>query len=302
MQPFSHFVGIDWTGAKGKRHAGLKVAICAAGDEAPRLVAPPGGTANWSRQECSDWISDGMGLSAATRTLIGIDAAFGYPHDSGTGYLRGDSKAENAPDLWAEIASLCKDAEDLFAGPFVQKHSRHYRYQRYNREHRVFDTVVDADYFRPLLRAPEKICISDKYGPCESVFNLIGASQVGKSALSTMIMLDQLRAHPDIAIWPFDDAGAAPIVLVEIYAAIFSKLGGGKGKVRDIRALNQTLAGLSSLPYADELPTGSSVDDVTDAVMTSAGLRHIAASPECWHPGKLSTKVRRTEGWIFGVT
>ena len=302
MQAFTHFVGIDWTGAKGKRHAGLKVAVCEAGKGAPTLALPPDGAANWSRQTCADWISAGLGLPKNARALIGIDAAFGYPYDEELGYLRGDSKAENAPQLWAEIAGVCQDAEDLFGGAFVERHSRHYRYQRYNRERGAFDTVVDNDYFKPLLRLPEEICINDKYGPCESVFNLIGASQVGKSALSTMIMLNQLKAHPDIAIWPFADARETPIVMVEIYAAIFSKLGGGQGKVRDIEALNQTLAGLNSLPYGDKLPTGNTVDDVTDAVMTSAGLRYIAGQPECWHPDKLSTKVRHTEGWIFGVT
>lgn len=302
MRTFTHFIGIDWTGAKGKRHAGLKVAVCEAGESAPQLVSPPGGASNWSRQACADWISGGLGLGPSAHALIGIDAAFGYPYDQQLGYLRGDSKSDTAPNLWSEIANVCAEAEDLFGGPFVERHPRHYRFQRYNASRKAFDTVVDNEYFEPLLRTPEKICIDDKYGPCESVFNLIGASQVGKSALSTMIMLNQFKARPDIAIWPFDDVAGAPIVLVEIYAAIFSKLGGGKGKVRDIDALNQTLAGLGSKPYGETLPTGNTVDDVTDAIMTSAGLRHIAGRAEYWHPGKLSTKVRHTEGWIFGVT
>lgn len=301
MRSFTHFVGIDWTGAKGKRHAGLKVALCGAGSSAPELVAPPSGAKNWSRVECSDWIAGGMALPSDARALIGIDAAFGYPFDHDTGYLRGDSAAKSAPELWREIATVCEAAEDLFGGLFVERHSKHYRHQRYDPVRRAFDTLVDNDYFKPLLREAEQICIRDKYGPCESVFNLIGASQVGKSALSTMIMLHRLRSSPEVAIWPFDGIDEQSVVLVEIYAAIFSKLGGGKGKVRDVGALNQTLAGLESTPYEGKLPSGSTVDDVTDAIMTSAGLRYIAESSEYWHPSALSTMVRRTEGWIFGV-
>ena len=301
MQPFSHFAGIDWTGAKGKRHPGLKVAVCESGDMAPKLVTPPSNSKNWSRQEFTNWIACGLGLPASARCLVGVDAAFGYPFIETGGYLRGDVEGQNAYELWAEIAHACDGAEDLFGGPFVERHAKHYRHQQYNAERRAFDTIVDKEYFEPSLRIAEQICINEKYGPCESVFNLIGASQVGKSALSTINMLHQLKGNSNIAIWPFDDAADAPIVLVEIYAAIFSKLGGGKGKVRDIGTLNECLASLGSKPYGGTLPSGNTVDDVTDAIMTSAGLRLIAEQPEYWRPKQLSTKVRETEGWIFGI-
>ncbi len=301
MDGFTHYVGIDWTGAKGKRHAGLKVAICANGSDAPVLIAPPSGAKNWSRTECANWIEGGMGLPSGARALIGIDAAFGYPFDDQSGYLRGDSPAQNAQQLWHEIAAVCEGTEDLFGGPFVDRYARHYRFQRYNPAHKAFDTVVDDNYFQPVLRQAESLCIAKKYGPCESVFNLIGASQVGKSALSTMNMLNRMHANPDIAIWPFDETEKKPVVMVEIYAALFSKLGGGKGKVRDTKALSQTLSGLGSAGYASDLPPGNTADDVADAIMTAAGLRYIAHSSEYWHPDRLSTMVRRTEGWIFGV-
>ena len=35
---FVSYVAIDWSGAKGRRHKGIAVAICDAGDAAPRLV------------------------------------------------------------------------------------------------------------------------------------------------------------------------------------------------------------------------------------------------------------------------
>ncbi|WP_262695610.1 hypothetical protein [Kordiimonas aquimaris] len=300
MKPFSHFVGIDWTGAKGKRHKGLKIAICEAGTHAPVIVPPKSGYKDWSRRECAEWLSEGAGLPSGSRVLVGIDAAFGYPFDTDKGYLRGDLDLKSAPCLWDEIARKCDGDEDFFGGSFVQAHARHYRTQRYDIASKKFDTVVDKQFFRPELRDCEQICIKEKYGPCESVFNLIGASQVGKSALSTMIMLNQLRSHKDICVWPFDNIGNQQLVLVEIYAALFSKLGGHKGKVRNKDTLNAVFAELMTQPYQFDLPL-QRVDDETDALVTAAGLRFIAHDRKYWHPPKLSTKVRRTEGWIFGV-
>lgn len=275
--------------------------MCLSGAHAPKLVAPPSGARNWSRSECADWLARGLDLPDDARTLVGIDAAFGYPFDINDGYLRGDSISKTAPELWQEVSDACHEAQDLFGGAFVERHARHYRFQRYDSVQRKFETVVDNHFFQPNLRVAEKICIADKYGPCESVFNLIGASQVGKSALSTMNMLHRLRGASHLAIWPFDDVLNSKVALVEIYAAIFSKLGGGKGKVRDVNALNQTLAGLGSDSFDGDLPTGNTVDDVTDALMTAAGLRAVAGQSEYWHPAGLSPMVRDTEGWIFGV-
>lgn len=300
MAEFTHFVGIDWSGAKGKTHKGLAIALCAADEEAPHVINPPSGKMYWGRRECSDWIANGMGLPDHAHALVGLDAAFGYPFDKQNGYLRGDLTINDATELWAEVANEC-DAEDFFGGQFIDRFSKHYRHQRYNRERRAFDTIVDKAFFKPELRITEKICISDNYGPCQSVFNLIGASQVGKSALSTMIMLNYLREKSDISVWPFDEIEEQSVVLVEIYAAVFSKLGGGRGKVRNLQQLNYTLAGLGSAQYQADLPEDNKVDDVTDALITAAGLRMISSERKYWHPPALSTMVRRTEGWIFGV-
>lgn len=301
MTDFTHFVGIDWTGAKGKRHAGLAVAICETGDAAPKMVPPPSGKAHWGRREIANWLEGEILSGPYGRTLVGIDAAFGYPFDAVEGYLRGDIKAETGLQLWSDVARVCDGSEDYFGGIFADTHARHYRLQKYNKQTRQFDTLEDKDFFEARLRVTEQICIEGKYGPCESVFNLIGASQVGKSALSTMNMLNRLTLNEEICIWPFDTPKDQRLVLVEIYAALFSKLGGGKGKVRSLDVLNNCLAGLGSKPYEGHLPSGSKLDDVTDAVITSAGLRQISVDPKYWHPPALSAMVRRTEGWIFGV-
>jgi hypothetical protein len=289
MQPFTHFVGIDWSGAKGMRHKGLAVAICRAGQRAPAVVKPPSGQRYWSRVECGEWLGSGCGLEQGTRVLVGVDAAFGMPFVDEGSYFPDHNLCENAPDLWREIASMCQHAEDYFGGPFIQAFSEHYQQQGGRK----------GQCYSWRLRLAESICRDQKIGPCESVFNLVGAAQVGKSALSTMIMLDHLSKVPNISIWPFFDSTNSAVCMVEIYAAIFSQMGGHKGKIRDGVVLNNVLKNLGSEGYAGTLP--NRMDDMTDALITSAGLRRIASDGKYWNPQGLSTMVRATEGWVFGI-
>jgi len=76
------------------------------------------------------------------------------------------------------------------------------------------------------MRIAENQAVASRVGPCESVFHLIGPSQVGLSGLSTMRMLAELASSPDIAVWPYDARCALPITLVEIYAAAFAAMPG----------------------------------------------------------------------------
>ena len=63
---FGHFAAIDWSGAAGERHKGIALAICAEGDEAPRLVRAGH---RWSRGEVLDWLVGEMPKD----TLAGLD-------------------------------------------------------------------------------------------------------------------------------------------------------------------------------------------------------------------------------------
>lgn len=288
MQRFTHFVGVDWSGAKGRHHKGLMIAVCENGGGAPRLVSPSSGETTWSRIECGKWIEDGCGLSQDARILIGIDAAFGMPFIDQGAYFPDTEIATSAPELWTEIATHCKDAEDYFAGPFIERMRDHFHQHGGRR----------GKFFSRRMRVAEDHCRDAGFGPCESVFNLVGASQVGKSALSTMNMLHALATFDHVSIWPFDEC-ATNVNLVEIYAAAFAKMGRNRGKMNSLEALNAALIHLGSSPFVDALPRKA--DDAADAIITSAGLRAISADRKYWYPPKLSTMVRRTEGWIFGV-
>ena len=53
---FVRFAAIDWSGAKGRSHRGIALAICEAGEAAPALVPPPG--RHWSRAHgYRGWVS-----------------------------------------------------------------------------------------------------------------------------------------------------------------------------------------------------------------------------------------------------
>ncbi len=283
---FTHFIGIDWSGAKGMRQKGIAVAICEIGNAAPAIVPPPSGHTYWSRQDVIEWIESGCGLTGNYKVLIGIDAAYGMPYlDEGGYFERGDF--EDVRSLWSEIGRF--DNADYFAGSFIETYADHFQQpggqkgKCYNRR----------------MRQTETICIETGAGPCESVFNLVGASQVGKSALSVMMMLNKLDTNNHIAIWPFDPLVNKELVLVEIYAALFAKMGGHKGKMRSRDELNNALYGLQSKPYLGNLP--KKIDDATDALITSAGLRHIACDGRYWKPEKITIDVVKTEGWVFGI-
>jgi hypothetical protein len=47
--------------------------------------------------------------------------------------------------------------------------------------------------------------------------------------------------------------------------------------------------------------SGPVSDHATDALVSAAGLRWLAARPGVWRPPALDELARRREGWIFGV-
>ncbi len=284
---FTHFVGIDWSGAKGTSHKGLAVAICDR-TGAVEMVAPPMLAANWSRYDLAAWIASGCGLGGGARILIGIDSAFSLPHADKNYYLPEMKAVPCARTVWEHVEGTCPLDNDFYGVGFTERY-RDYVHLPY---------IGKGDSYERRMRITETLCVESGMGPCESVYHLIGPSQVGMSAFSTMRMLHWLQGQGGVAVWPFDDVTNAPIVLVEIYAALFAKLGGHRGKIRDHERLSSVLKALDCPNYA-----GNHVIDnhMTDALITAAGLRYIHGESKYWNPGRLSTKVRETEGWIFGI-
>jgi len=278
---FARFAAVDWSGAKGRRHKGIAVAVCDAGTQAPLLV---GRTRPWSRTEVLEWL-----LVAATEapTLFGFDFSYAPPIVERGAYLPGDNVPAEAKSFWAYVDGLCDD-EDLGAASFLEQH---------HRRHFYFGAAdgVKADYLHH--RVCEHAFNALGGGKASTLYDAIGASQVAKASYAGMRLLNRLEGK--VPIWPFDPVPPKGSLVVEIYTRAFIRLAGLSGrKVRTLEQLNDALAGLGSEPFETERTPS---DHETDVLISAAGLRAIADDSRYWSPKGLTPQIAGTEGWTFGV-
>jgi hypothetical protein len=285
---FTDFIAIDWSGQAVERPKGLAVARAKAGSGAPVLVAHPGG---WSRQDILDWLLD---LAATkTRALIGLDLSASFPlADQGAFFPGWDQSPPDARSLWALVDRLSADDPYLGASSFVA----HAQARRHFRQRFDCGDLFPAGRgrFREVEHGQAAMRLS-----AYSCFNLVGASQVGKSSLTGMRVFHRLAGR--VPVWPFDPLPDAGPVVVEIYTALAARQAGmrkGISKIRDGATLDAMLAAFGSQPHA---PLARYDDHATDAILSAAWLRAVADRPELWNPPGLTEELARTEGWTFGV-
>ena len=284
MKLFERFIAIDWTGAKGRRHKAIEVALCEAGTHAPVRIAPP--EECWSREAVLEFVK----AQAGTRTLIGFDFSFAPPFDEiAARYLPDATTPITAPEFWAYVDANADD-EDLGAGRLISGALRpHFYFGKASGQHSSFRR----------WRTCEALVKQQGVGSPASIFICIGPSQVGRGSFAGMRLLHQARAS-GLPVWPFDPVPAEGPVLVEIYPRAFLRLAGERGtKLRTGAELDAALAALGSNPTGLDGPLP---DHLTDALISSAGLRHIAGDLGFWRPPALTPAIARTEGWIFGVS
>jgi hypothetical protein len=277
---FTHFVAIDWSGAKGARHPGIAVAVAAGGDGAPEVIVPPGGI--WSRTGVLDWL-----LGQPPGTLIGFDFSFAPPFLARGGYLPGDAVPETARAFWAYVDAACDDA-DLGAASFLE---------RTHRPHFYFGAADGrkADFVHH--RICEAAFNAAGGGKASSVYDAIGAAQVAKASFAGMRLLHRLGDR--FAIWPFEAADPTRGTVVEIYTRAFLRHAGGRGlKLRDREGLNAALTALDSAPHTGDAPL---TDHVTDVLVAAAAMRRLHGDAALWSPPGLTPRIAATEGWTFGV-
>jgi hypothetical protein len=278
---FARFAAIDWSGAKGRRHKGIAVAVCESGNGSPWLVERD---QPWSRSEVLEWL---LAAAEEAPTLFGFDFSYAPPIVERGAYLPGEDVPEEARAFWAYVDAICED-EDLGAASFLEQH---------HRRHFYFGAAdgVKADYLHH--RVCEQAFNALGGGKASTLYDAIGASQVAKASYAGMRLLHRLQGK--VPIWPFDPVPEHGSLVVEIYTRAFIRLAGLSGrKVRTLDLLNQALATLGSKPYlADHDPS----DHETDVLIAAAGLRAIAADPAYWSPAGLTQHIARTEGWTFGV-
>ncbi|HJO67259.1 MAG TPA: hypothetical protein QF469_18205 [Sphingomonas sanguinis] len=279
---FEGFVAIDWSGAHGTAHPGIRMAHCGAGHAAPELVPPPGRA--WSRQGVADWIL----ARADEPLLIGFDFSFSAPFVARGAHLPGDIPTPDARALWAYVDESSDDP-DLGARSFLEaRRGTHFYFGAADGR--------KADFLH--WRACE--IAADGGKKPSTVYDAIGASQVAKASFAGMRLLRRLDGH--VGIWPFDPVPAKGALVVEIYTSIAARDAGrprGRSKMRSAEALDDALTRLGSERHH---PLARYDDHSTDAILTSAWLRSVAARSDLWHPAGLTAEVAQTEGWTFGVS
>ncbi|MEE8371768.1 MAG: hypothetical protein V3R73_06420 [Sphingomonadales bacterium] len=284
MTELDRFVAIDWSGAKGLRQKGIAVATCGPGSGAPRLVSSPDGRA-WSREGVTRWLN---GKTRAERVLAGFDFSFAAPFLDKGAYFPGTAiKAGDAPALWSEIEDICRDEPHLGASGFPGAGELAPFFLRPGQR---------GAEFEPRLRLTERLCRDQGLGHAESLFHLIGPSQVGLASLTGMRALLRLQSYD---IWPFVGPFPGRSCAVEIFTRVCLTMAGvGGEKLRDAESLDAALKALECEPSGLR---GKLDDHATDAMVSAAALRVMAGRSKYWQPAALSDRVRRTEGWTFGV-
>lgn len=293
MSRFTHFLAVDWSGAKGARQKGIALAVARADGGPPVLIAPPD-PRGWARAEVLALL-----VSLEAPTLVGLDLGIGLPFaDAGAFFPGWDASPADARGLWALIDGLCAGDPNLEAGGFVS-HAQASRYFRHGAGE-VGDRFLlpGAATREGRFRVAEAAQRHQGVRPVSN-FNLVGAAQVGKSSLTGMRMLHRLGGR--VPVWPVDPLPDSGSVVTEIYTSVAARLGGVAGaatKVRSFAALNDALDHLGSPPVAGE---GGIDDHSADALLTAAWLRRVHGERELWHPSALTPAIARTEGWTFGA-
>lgn len=285
MTHFTEFAAIDWSGAKGNRHRGIALALCAGGDAAPRLVAAPDGI--WSRTAILNWLR----ARASAPLLVGFDFSFAPPWIERRAYLPGEVTPDTARPFWAHVDAESDDT-DLGAASFLEN----------RRGTHFYFGAADgrkADFMH--FRRCEAHFNAGGGGKPSTIYDAIGAAQVAKASFAGMRLLHQLDGA--VPVWPFDPVPSHGALVVEIYTTIAARAAGlrkGISKLRGPAALDAALTHPAIASQPHELLERYD-DHATDAMLTSAWLRSHARDSNLWAPPALTAQIAQSEGWTFGV-
>jgi len=286
---FKHFLAIDWSGAKGARQKGIALAIADAAGGPPVLVRHI-----WSRDEVLAVLRDDL----PPDTLVGLDLGIALPFaDCGAFFPGWPDSPPDAPALWALVDRIARDEPNLGANAVIA-HPALRPYFRDGTDTGAQFGCDGAAHGRGRFRVTEHAQAAMGCKPYSN-FNLVGAAQVGKSSLTGMRILHQLRGH--LPVWPVDALPASGSAVVEIYTSLAALDAGrspSRAKMRTYADLNDALAALGSPAVIGD---GAIDDHSSDALLAAAWLRAVADDPRRWHPSALTPALARTEGWTFGA-
>jgi hypothetical protein len=321
---FDRFVGIDWSGAKGPRQAGIQLSMARPGRGTPTRIDSPSGHL-WGRQAVFEWLLHAADAGVAAGTgpdpdpdtdpesgtgtgtgwtdaaggsiLVGIDFAFAHPFSDENAYYPGLAGAPETPAaLWQNVADICKNDAHLYGGAMFGAPGFG-DYYLSPRNH-------GAPHYRSRRRVAELAAKASARAPSPT-FKAIGADNVATGSMAGMRLIHALKAElgDALAVWPFEKVSPARLpamVLVEIFPSYYFHAAGlnpARNAAVDPGFMTAALNAWSSNGVgADYAPRGSDADEA-DAMISAAALRHIAGTSGCWH----APADALMEGWIFGV-
>ena len=334
---FDRFVGIDWSGAKGPRQAGIQLSMVVPGRGVPTRIDPPSGHL-WGRQAVFEWLvraadagtdmgdagtdtgGDGTGTGTGNDTggdgngnrsnesargsiLVGIDFAFAHPFCDENAYYPGLAGAPETPAaLWQCIADICKDDGHFYGGAMFAAPGFG-DYYLSPRNH-------GALHYRSRRRVAELAAKASARAPSPT-FKAIGADNVATGSIAGMRMIHALKAElgDALAVWPFQPVSPAwpvsparppAMVLVEIFPSYYFHAAGlnpARNAAADPGFMTAALNAWSSDGVGADYVPRGSDLDEADAMISASALRHIATTPGCWQ----APQAAAIEGWIFGV-
>lgn len=297
---YERFIGIDWSGAA--RPSGQHVYVAEAHRQDARITIQSVVRARdraaveaYLRGEplvhapaWSDWPGP-RPLDRRARRVVALDFAFGFPTEFRLPGLEGAWSWEQLAG-WADGASRGGGENGAL--------------ESLRRLIEQSESLAGQFRLRAGGSALMHLRLTDTRAPCrpESVFHLIGPSQVGLGSITGIGMLRRLREVDWLAIWPFDPPErieAAAAVLVEIFPRMWLGAGVRKnqlpGRVRQLQAWEHD----GIVFRGDAELVAASSGDALDAVAAAVG-----AARSCYRlpsPASLPSVARRREGWIAGV-
>ena len=164
--------------------------------------------------------------SRGQRILVGFDFAFGYP----TGFARHLTGQASAKSVWEWLARHITDTAQNqnnrfevanqinqgFAGPgpfWSHPASQRYSHLSARKTGIDYQGLGLQEY-----RRVDRIAKGAKPG-----WMLCNPGSVGSQSLMGQPMIHRLSQPPDTAVWPFDIADTASVVLAEVYPSLLSR-------------------------------------------------------------------------------
>lgn len=236
MEKFERFIGIDWSGAGGENdRVKLRVVEAGEGLEGPRSVSPGvrSTTRNWKRAELREFLREEVFRSGGRRTIVGIDAAMGYPVGTAEAVFGADGWRSMVKRLGAAVRDRkhgdLKDVIDEFNDGHVDDGGVPFFYRGSDKEERSwyrddqtshgFFTAHGVGYYRMIdMLIPGAI----------SVFYTGPGPMVAYHTMTCLRMLDELLVvrddsdELDFGVWVHEeDWRRRRHLVVEAYPAVF---------------------------------------------------------------------------------